>query len=114
MGTILVVANETLAGADLFKTIKEKAGADSRIVLCVPRKNPKHGNVIYDDAVIDAAKVRIDLMRRFMREEGLDAIGEIGDPDPYTATVDADAEYDPDEIIVSTYPAQASGWMRRL
>lgn len=113
MSTILVVANETLAGAKLLETVKAKADKDTRLILCVPRKNPKHGNVIYDDAVVDAAKVRIDLARRFMREEGLDVIGEIGDPDPYTATIDAVAEFSPDEIIVSTLPAQASGWLRR-
>ncbi|HWI23274.1 MAG TPA: hypothetical protein VNT22_11755 [Baekduia sp.] len=113
MATILVVANETLAGAKLLETVKQKADATTRLILCVPRKNPKHGNVIYDDSVVDAAKVRIDLARRFMREEGLDVIGEIGDPDPYTATLDAVAEHHPDEIIVSTLPAQASGWLRR-
>jgi hypothetical protein len=113
MKTILVVANETLAGAKLLKTVKRKAKQDTRLILCVPRKNPKHGNVIYDDSVFDAAKVRIDLARRFMRAEGLNVIGEVGDPDPYTATMDAVAEYAPDEIIVSTFPAQASGWMRR-
>lgn len=113
MSTILVVANETLAGAKLLATVKEEADKDTKLILCVPRKNPKHGNVIYDDAVIDAAKVRIDLARRFMREEGLDVIGEIGDPDPYTATMDAVGEFSPDEIIVSTLPAQASGWLRR-
>jgi hypothetical protein len=113
MSTILVVANETLAGAKLLKTVKAKADKDTKLVLCVPRKKPKHGNVIYDDAVFDAAKVRIDLARRFMRDIGLDVIGEVGDPDPYTATMDAVAEHEPDEIIVSTFPAQASGWLRR-
>jgi hypothetical protein len=63
--------------------------------------------------VFDAAKVRIDLARRFMRDEGVTAIGDIGDPDPYTATMDAVAEHRPDEIIVSTYPATVSGWLRR-
>ena len=44
---------------------------------------------------------------------GIDAIGEVGDPDPYTATMDAVAEFAPDEIIVSTYPQVSSGWLRR-
>lgn len=116
MKTILVVANETLGGAKLLDRIKEKvdaAGSDTRIVVCVPRTNPKHGNVVYDDFVFDAAKVRIDLARRFLRDAGITAIGDVGDPDPYTATVDAVAEHRPDEIIVSTYPATSSGWLRR-
>ncbi|WP_445149417.1 hypothetical protein [Baekduia sp. Peel2402] len=116
MSTILVVANETLAGAKLLDTVKERAaagGEGTRVIVCVPRNKPKHGNIIYDDFVFDAAKVRIDLARRFLRDEGIQAIGDIGDTDPYTATLDAVAEHHPDEIIVSTYPATVSGWLRR-
>jgi len=116
MSTILVVANETLAGAQLLEVVKERAsagGEGTRVVVCVPRNKPKHGNIIYDDFVFDAAKVRIDLARRFLRDQGINAIGDIGDTDPYTATMDAVAEHQPDEIIVSTFPATVSGWLRR-
>ncbi len=116
MSTILVVANETLAGAQLLETVKERAsagGEGTRVIVCVPRNKPKHGNIIYDDFVFDAAKVRIDLARRFLRDQDINAIGDIGDPDPYTATMDAVAEHHPDEIIVSTFPATVSGWLRR-
>jgi hypothetical protein len=116
MKTILVVANETLAGAKLLEVVRERSehyGADSRVVVCVPRNKPKHGNIIYDDFVFDAAKVRIDLARRFLRDQGITAIGDIGDPDPYTAAMDAIAEHNADEVIVSTYPATVSGWLRR-
>src|SRR6187397_3720427 len=110
MRTVLVVANETLGGQPLMERIKERAQENEiRVVVCVPRTNPRQGNVIYDEAVFDAAQVRIDLARKVMREEGIDAIGEVGDPDPYTATMDAIAEYRPDEIIISTYPAASSG-----
>jgi hypothetical protein len=115
MKTILVVANETLAGAKLLEVVKERAGgdADARVIVCVPRNKPRHGNIIYDEFVFDAAKVRIDLARRFLRDQGIQAVGDIADPDPYTATMDAVAEHHPDEIIVSTYPATVSGWLRR-
>ena len=114
--TVLVVANETLGGRPLLEKIKEKAAEepDLRIVVCVPRTNPRQGNIIYDEAVFDAAQVRIDLARKILREEGIEnAVGEVGDPDPYTATMDAIAEYHPDEIVISTYPAASSGWLRR-
>lgn len=115
MKTILVVANETLGGAKLLQTVKDKveAAGGGRVVVCVPRNRPKHGNIIYDDFVFDAAKVRIDLARRVLREMGITAVGEVGDPDPYTATMDAVLEWHPDEIVVSTYPATSSGWLRR-
>jgi hypothetical protein len=113
MSTILVVANETLGGAKLLEAITSKASAEDRVVVCVPRNKPKDGYVIYDDAVYDAAQVRIDLARQFLRERGINAVGDVGDTDPYTATMDAVAEWHPEEIIVSTYPATSSGWMRR-
>jgi hypothetical protein len=112
--TILVVANETLGGRSLIETIRERAGAgESRFVLCVPQNRPRAGLVIYDDAVFDAAQVRVDLALEFLHAERIDAIGEVGDPDPYTATMDAVHEYNPNEIIISTYPATRSGWQRR-
>ena len=81
MSTILVVANETLGGAKLLETIGQKAGPDDRVVVCVPRNRPREGFVIYDDAVYDAAQVRIDLARQFLRERGLTAVGDVADPD---------------------------------
>ena len=116
MKTILVVANQTIGGARLFETVKAKvdeADGDARVVICVPRTNPQHGNIIYEDAVMEAAQVRIDLARTFLREAGIEAVGEIGDPDPYTAAMDAILEFQPDEVVVSTLPATSSGWLRR-
>ena len=114
MRTILVVANETLAGPKLVARAREEASkGDARVVICVPRKNPTHGNIIYADAVYEAAQVRVDLARSVLRELGVNAVGEVGDPDPYSATMDMVAEYQPDHIIVSTLPSTTSGWLRR-
>jgi hypothetical protein len=112
--TILAVANETIGGQQLIDTIVGRAGGgQARVILCVPRTPPTHGNVIYADAVYDAARVRVDLARTYLRSEGIEAVGEVGDPDPYSATMDAVAEYRPDEIVISTKPATSSGWLRR-
>ncbi len=114
MKTILVVANETLGGRALIETVRGRiAAGDARFVLCVPQNRPRAGLVIYDDAVFDAAQARVDLALGFVHSEGIEAVGEVGDPDPYTATMDAVHEYRPDEIIISTYPETRSGWMRR-
>jgi hypothetical protein len=55
----------------------------------------------------------VDLALAFMRDEGIEGAGEVGDSDPYNAAMDAIAERHIDEIIVSTLPASASGWLRR-
>jgi hypothetical protein len=115
LSTILVVANETLGGRDLLDAVRSRAAADpsAEFVLCVPATRPKAGLVIYDDAVFDAAQARVDLALAFLHDDGIRAIGEVGDPDPFTATMDAVRAHRPSEIIISTYPATRSGWMRR-
>jgi hypothetical protein len=114
VSTILVVANETLGGRPLIDAVRARAATgDARFVLCVPQTRPRAGLVVYDDAVFDAAQARVDLALGFIRSEEIEAVGEVGDPDPYTATMDAIHEYKPQEIIISTYPATRSGWLRR-
>jgi hypothetical protein len=111
--TILVVANETLGGKELLDEVRERADRDTRFILCVPQNKPAAGLVIYADSMFDAAQVRLDLALEVVRSMDIRAIGEVGDPDPFSATLDAVREYSPQEIIISTYPATRSGWLRR-
>ena len=114
MKTILVVANETLGGRSLLDAVRSRAAeGEVRFVICVPQNRPRSGLVVYDDAVFDAAQVRVDLALEFIRAEHIQVIGEVGDPDPYTATIDAVHAYRPSEIIISTFPETRSGWLRR-
>jgi hypothetical protein len=110
---ILVLANETIGGKPLLDAILARRGEDVSFHVVVPQTRPKHGNVIYDEAVRDGAQVRVDLALAFMRENGIEGTGEVGDEDPYNAARDAIAEQRIDEIIVSTLPAATSGWLRR-
>ena len=89
------------------------AQGDARFHVVVPLTRPRHGNVIYDEAVRDSAQVRVDLALAFMREEGIDGAGEVGDGDPLNAAQDAIAEHGIGEIIVSTLPESTSGWLKR-
>jgi hypothetical protein len=112
--TVLVVANETIGGRALIDAVlKRHEAGEAHFHLVVPRTRPKHGNIIYDEAVRDAAQVRVDLALGYMRGQGMAGTGEVGDPDPFTATMDAIADVRPDEVIVSTHPLTSSGWLRR-
>ena len=114
MAEVLVLANETIGGKNLLDAVRERAAqGDARFHVVVPLTRPKHGNVIYDEAVRDSAQVRVDLALAFMREEGLEGTGEVGDTDPLNAAKDAIAEHGITEILVSTLPATSSGWLRR-
>jgi hypothetical protein len=111
---ILVVANQTIGGAKLLDLVRERAEQpDTSFTLVVPMTRPRSGYVIYDDAVRDSAQVRLDLTLSYLRAEDVVASGELGDEDPYTATLDAIDEYRPDEVIISTLPSSSSGWLRR-
>ena len=111
---ILVVANETVVGKALIEAVKRHAdkGDVSVHVLC-PQNQPKHGHVIYDESVRSAAENRLTMTLAQLREAGIDADGEVADPDPYSAIMDALGERDFEEIIISTHPETRSGWLRQ-
>jgi hypothetical protein len=110
---VLILANETIAGEKLLDAMLARKGEDVRLHVVVPKTEPRHGNVVYDEAVRDSAQVRVDLAVAFLADNGIEADGDVGDPDPYLAAMDAVAEHAIDEIVVSTLPAATSGWLRR-
>jgi hypothetical protein len=115
MTEILVVANQTLGGEKLLELARSRAAAveDVSFRLIVPQTKPTAGLVIYDEAVRESAQIRVDLALTRAAQEGMRASGEVGDPDPFLATMDAIAMRRPDEIVLSTHPATQSGWLRR-
>ena len=114
MTNILILASETIGGGELLDAVRKRAAeGDARFYVVVPQTRPRHGAVIYDEAVRDSAQVRVDLMLAFMRDEGIEGTGEVGDADPFNAATDAIGAHGIDEIIISTLPAVTSGWLRR-
>jgi hypothetical protein len=110
---ILVVANETVAGKPLIDAVRERAGGDEVYVHVIcPQNQPHHGYVIYENTVRDAAENRLQMTLALLREAGIEADGEVMDPDPYAAVMDALGEHDYDEIVISTHPETRSGWLR--
>jgi hypothetical protein len=114
VANILVLANETIGGGELLNAVRERhQQGDAKFFVVVPQSKPRHGNVIYDEAVRDSAQVRVDLALAFMHEEDIEGTGEVGDADPFNAAMDAIGAHGIDEIIISTLPATTSGWLRR-
>jgi hypothetical protein len=113
MKRILVVANETVAGQPLIDAVRGRGGGDEVDVHVIcPQNQPKHGYVIYDSMVREAAENRLRMTLALLHEAGIEARGEVMDPDPYTAIMDALGEQDYDEIVISTHPETRSGWLR--
>ncbi len=114
MREVVVVASRTIGGGKLLDAVRKRAAEEpTRFRLVVPQTKPSAGLVIYDEAVRESTQVRVDLALSAVAAEGIEATGEVGDADPFSATMDAVAQHRPDEIIVSTLPAQHSGWLRR-
>jgi hypothetical protein len=113
MKRVLVVANETVAGQPLIDAVEDRAGSEELHVHVIsPQNQPRHGYVIHDEMVRDAAENRLKMTLALLHEEGIEADGEVMDPDPYAAVMDALGEQDYDEIIISTHPETRSGWLR--
>jgi hypothetical protein len=111
---LLVVANETVGGRALIEAVKARAarGPVDVMVIC-PQNRPQSGLVVYDDSVRQAAENRLETTLEQLSRAGIEGRGEVMDPDPYTAIMDALGEFDAEEIIISTHPETRSGWLRR-
>src|ERR687885_2223470 len=113
MTNILVVANETVAGQALIDAVKRHADkGEVQVHVICPQNEPRHGYVIHDTHIRDAAENRLQMTLAQLREIGIEATGEVMDPDPYAAVMDALGEQDYDHIVISTHPETRSGWLR--
>src|SRR3954454_24481470 len=116
---ILVVANETVGGNALIDAVRhhgEGAHEQNRpleVLVVAPQNQPKHGYTVYDESVRDAAENRLRTTVEQLRAVGIEATGEVLDPDPYNATMDALGVFKADEVIISPHPGARSGWLRR-
>jgi len=114
MKHILVVANETVGGTTLIDAVKKRTDAgEVKVTVICPQNDPRGGWVIYDDAARGAAQNRLETTLAQLREIGIEADGEVMDPDPYQATMDAINAFGADQVVISTHPETRSGWMRK-
>ena len=113
---ILVVANETVAGATLIDALKRRGEQGSPLITVVcPVNQPSQGYVIYEDTRRSAAGRRLDRTLESLRRAGIAAHGLVVETDPVGAVKDALEQLDPPVtgIVVSTHPEERSGWLRR-
>lgn len=104
---VLVVANETVLGEPLLDRIRARAreGPASFLIVC-PQSDPARGEH-------PEAERRLRTALSILRSEGIDVHGQIAHPDPFAAAMEVIHDERVDEIVVSTYPGERSGWLRR-
>jgi hypothetical protein len=112
---ILVVANETLAGAALRELVERRAEGvhEDVLVVCPALNTPLRHWVSDEDAARAAAQARLDDCLARLAEAGIAARGEIGDGDPLQAVEDALRTFPADELVISTHPEGRSNWLER-
>jgi hypothetical protein len=103
----LVIANKTSGGEELLERLQEKAAHGERhLFIAVVPQQDGHG------AAAREARARLQAMLAKLRAAGLLCAGMIGDPDPYTATMNALELFRVDDVVISTLPDERSGWLR--
>jgi hypothetical protein len=112
---LLVIANETVAGAELLAEVKKHArGRKTTVLVVTPALNTKLKYWVSDeDGARAAAGERLQASLDAMRAAGIKAEGEVGDPDPLQAIDDAIRTFSPDEILISTHPEGRSNWLEQ-
>jgi methylmalonyl-CoA mutase cobalamin-binding subunit len=113
---ILVVANETVASEQLLDAVRGEAQAGVDLVtVLAPVNAPSGGYVVYQDTRRAAAGRRLDRTLSALRDAGIAAHGLVVDTSPEDAVRDAIAQLEPtpSRVVVSTHPAQKSGWLRK-
>jgi hypothetical protein len=106
---VLVVANETVISPTLLGAVRQRAAQGPASFLIIsPQSDPAGGEHVHPEA---ERRLRAALSE--LRSEGIDAHGQIAHPDPYTAAMETIHDERVDEVIVSTFPGERSGWLRR-
>jgi hypothetical protein len=104
---VLVVANETVVGEALLERIRERASRGPASFLIIsPQSDPTQSSH-------PEAERRLRRALSELRAAGIEAHGQVAHPDPHTAAMQAIEDERIDEIIVSTFEPEQSGWLRR-
>jgi hypothetical protein len=103
---VLVVANQTVLGSPLLDEIRERAAQSPAGFLIISPQGDSEGS--YEEA-----EKRLLRAVTLLRSEGIEAHGQISHPDPYAAVLQTMEDERVDELIVSTFPDERSGWLRR-
>jgi GABA permease len=115
---VLVLANQTISAVELFNELRiiDPAGR-AKYFICMPStfvdttSTELTSEVWVDEASVEAARRRLDYTLSTLRAAGLSAEGDFGDVLPIRALEYAVAAFNPDRIVIATYPPERSPWL---
>jgi MFS transporter, SP family, sugar:H+ symporter len=133
MRRYLVVANQTLGGAELQEELRNRAEAgESSFYVLVPNTSAAQHRVVpvggghvpaptvvttnggpgSDKEATAEARQRLDQLVAGLIEQGAEAEGHLGSAKPLKGIGEAVADHDFDEVIVSVLPRRVSRWLQ--
>ncbi len=101
----LVVANLTVAAPELVDRLKALAAEGPRRFIVVVPQASTSGHAVRE------ARGRLRRLLDSLDDAGVVAAGMVGDPDPYTAVMNAVQFFYISEIVISTLPEDTSKWV---
>jgi hypothetical protein len=102
----LVVANQTVAADELTDCLKKlNAEGPRRFIVVVPQDSG-------DGRALGAGRERLRSLLASLEDCDIVAAGMIGDPDPFTAAMNAVGYFFISEVVISTLPDNRSEWVK--
>jgi hypothetical protein len=107
----LIVANDGLAGEELRDEIVRRARAPQLDILAPVRCSRAHYlSSDYDREAADA-RARLAKSLAWAADQGFEAHGEVGDPDPVSAIEDELRDFGAEAVIFVAHPEDSSTWL---
>ncbi|MBN8870889.1 MAG: hypothetical protein J0H66_13495 [Solirubrobacterales bacterium] len=98
---LLIFLNEVAGGRLLLEAAREKAADASYVVVVAPQNQPSVGQLFDPEERAEAARARVDVTLAVLDEFGIEAIGEVLDPEYDLALGDAIRSHRPSEVLLS-------------
>jgi hypothetical protein len=109
---VLAIVTESLGGTESLDQIRDggEGGVEVRLVVPAVEANPLRHTLGDVDEPRRLAEEQLQASLRLLRDGGVDAEGEVGDPDPVQAAQDALLKAPADEILIFTRSDTESRW----
>ena len=98
---LLIFLNEVAGGRKLLAAAQERAADASYVVVAAPQNQPAVGQLFHPSEAREAARSRVEVTLAVLEEFGIEAVGEVLDPDSDLALGDAIRSHRPGEVLLS-------------
>lgn len=98
---LVIFLNEVAGGRMLIEAAREKAADASYVAVVAPQNQPSVGQLFASEERAEAARARVEVTLAVLEEFGIEAIGEVLDPEYDLAIGDAIRAHRPGEFLLS-------------